>query len=331
MTLTAEELVHRANLLIPWHRIYTSRSGVRFGDGHVPIDYEKTTFVKQCIEKLGGSIKSAVDLGSYEGYHSIQLAEIPGVERVVGLEGRQRNVDKANLVNEAMGYDRVQFHVYDLEQLGRAPLPVKGPFDLVYCGGLLYHMSQPWEVVAWIAANCSKYLFLDTHYADLSLQRCGPYLGEVYPEMETETCGLRPYAFWPTLGDLMLMLMEHGFALRFAYRYTAGHSFQPRIWIFAEKANATAELNGINPLRPQARENFPDLAEGPKPSPFHPLEAMAQLIKAGGTVPDHSATLAEEAARRQKAEAELAEVYASRSWRITEPMRKLKSLLSGRD
>jgi Methyltransferase domain len=329
MALTADELKHQANLLIPWHRLYVSRSGVRFGDGQVPVDTEKTTYVRECLVKLGGSIKSAIDLGSYEGYHSIQLAELPGVERVVGLEGRARNVAKANLVNQALGYDTVRFHVFDLEQLGRTPTPESGPFDLVFCAGLLYHMSQPWEVVAWMSANSRKYLFLDTHYADLSLYRCGPYAGEVYPEMDTETCGLKSYAFWPTLGDLFMMLLQHQFVPRFVYRYSAGHSFQPRIWIFAEKADSSAELDGINPLRPDARENFPPLSAGPQPSSFNSLEAAATSIKAGAVQPISAETALRRVAEAElsAAKAELANILASRSWRLTAPLRKINSLL----
>ncbi|MDQ6911719.1 MAG: class I SAM-dependent methyltransferase [Verrucomicrobiota bacterium] len=279
MTLTPDEILRRASQLNPWHRIFVSRSGVQFG-GHVPIDREKTTYVKECIEKLGGAIKSAVDLGSYEGYHSLQLAELPGVKRVVGLEGRSRNVEKANLVNECLGYDRVRFHQYDLEKIGQVPPPTEGPFDLVFCAGVLYHLSQPWRLVAWMSQVCAKYLFIDTHYAELPLYRCGPYLGEVYPEQDTDTCGLKDYAFWPVLGDLLMLLMQHSFVPRFIYRYSAGHHFQPRIWIFAEKAASSAEFNGINPLRPEAREVLPSLDQGPVPSGFHALEAQATALKA---------------------------------------------------
>lgn len=280
MTMTPDEIRHRANQLMPWHRIFVSRSGVQFG-GHVPIDTEKTTFVGECIAKLDGSIRSAVDLGSYEGYHSIQLAELPGVERVLGLEGRARNVEKANLVNECLGYERVRFHQYDLEQIGKASLPEHGPFDLVFCAGVLYHLSQPWEVIRWMSEVCAKYLFVDTHYAELPLYRCGPYLGEIYPEQDTETCGLKDFSFWPVLGDLLMMLMQRAFVPRFIYRYSAGHHFQPRVWIFAEKGDTSAKFNGINPLRPDARETLPALAEGPVPSAFHALEPQAASIKNG--------------------------------------------------
>lgn len=280
MTITPEEIRARVEQLRPWHRTFLSRSGVLFG-GLVPIDTEKTTYVRECIAKLGGSISSAVDLGSYEGYHSIQLAELPGVERVLGLEGRARNVAKANLANEYVGYDRVRFHQYDLEQIGRVPPPEQGPFDLVFCAGVLYHLSQPWELVQWMSEVCAKYLFVDTHYAELPLYRCGSYFGEVYPEHETETCGLKGFSFWPVLGDLLMMLMQHAFVPRFIYRYSAGHHFQPRVWIFAEKGDASAEFDGINPLFPDARETLPSLADGPVPSAFHALEPHAASIRNG--------------------------------------------------
>jgi hypothetical protein len=76
-----------------------------------------------------------------------------------------------------------------------------------------------------------------------------------------------------------MMLMQHGFVSRFIYRYSAGHHFQPRIWIFAEKGNSSAEFNGINPLRPELRENLPSLDAGPVPSAFHGLEKPAAAIK----------------------------------------------------
>ncbi len=214
MTLTPDEITQRAKALVPWHRIFVSRSGVQFGDGVVPVDTEKTTYVRECVEKLGGSVTSVIELGSYEGYHAIQLAEWPGVERVVGLEGRARNLEKANLVNECLGYDKVHFYQYDLEQVGQVPLPEPGPFDLVFCAGLLYHLSQPWKVVQWMSEVCAKYLFIDTHYAELPLYQCGPYLGELYPEIASETCELKNFSFWPVLGDLLLMLMQYGFVPR---------------------------------------------------------------------------------------------------------------------
>ena len=91
MTVTPEEIRARVEELRPWHRMFLSRSGVLFG-GLVPIDTEKTTYVRECIAKLGGSISSAVDLGSYEGYHSFQLAELPGVERVLGWDYGRKGV-----------------------------------------------------------------------------------------------------------------------------------------------------------------------------------------------------------------------------------------------
>ena len=106
--------------------------------------------------------------------------------------------------------------------------------------------------------------------------------GEVYPEHETETCGLKGFSFWPAPGDLLMMLMQHGFVPRFIYRYSAGHpSSQLRVWIFAEKGEASAKFDGINPLFPNARETLPSLADGPVPSAFHALQPHAASIRNG--------------------------------------------------
>jgi SAM-dependent methyltransferase len=278
--MTPDQIIDTAKRLGPWWAAFTSRSGVRFG-GSVPIDRTKTDWIKNCLTNLGGEVTSALDLGSYEGYHSQHLAEFPTMKRVVGLEGRQNNVDRARFANELCGSPKVEFHVYDLEKIKLQPPPVDGPFDLMFCAGLLYHMTKPWEVIQWMSELTSRYLFIDTHYADIPLYRAGPWWGNIYPEMATETCGTLSYAFWPTLGDLNMMLLKNHFVPRFQYRYGAGHFFQPRIWMLCEKTTvgrSDAEPVGINPLRPESVEEISSVDDAPNESIFHPLKSTLDLV-----------------------------------------------------
>ena len=54
------------------------------------------------------------------------------------------------------GYN-VQF--LDLEH--PAPLP-NGPFDIIHCYGLLYHLGNPEETLTYLSQVCAKMLFLET-------------------------------------------------------------------------------------------------------------------------------------------------------------------------
>jgi|GEM_PF-5015419 len=151
----------------------------------------------------------------------------------------------------------------------------------MFCAGLLYHMTKPWEIIEWMSGLTNKYMFLDTHYADVPLYRAGPWWGNVYPEMGSETCGTLNYAFWPTLGDLTMMLLQHGFVPRFQYRYGAGHFLQPRVWMLCEKVPnglSGAEPLGTNPLRPDAREVVSNIDEYPGKSPFHDLSPALDML-----------------------------------------------------
>ena len=282
---------------------------------------ERITFVRDCIAKLGDKIELAIDFETPDGHLSMQISELPEIRRVLCLQSPE--AAKSSIVNEYADNDKVRCSPRHEDQINDMPIPEAGPADLVFCAGLLHHLSRPWEAIAWISKASAKYAFVETHYAELPLYRCGPYVGELYPELGSEAQKGAKAAFWPTLGDLLMMLTQHELVPRFIYRISAGHPFQPRIWIFAEKGGCSAEFNGINPLHPELRESVPDLELGAQPSIFNALEVHAAVTRGGGTA------FNPETLRREAAEAEIARIVGSRSWRVTAPLRWIYSRFHG--
>jgi 2-polyprenyl-3-methyl-5-hydroxy-6-metoxy-1,4-benzoquinol methylase len=83
--------------------------------------------------------RSVLDVGCNCGFWSLQARRL-GAERVLGIEGSQRNVDQANLILELTGIDGVRFEQGNAYELSRERL---GEYDIVFYFGLLYHLAHP--------------------------------------------------------------------------------------------------------------------------------------------------------------------------------------------
>ncbi len=100
----------------------------------------------------------AIDLGSNEGYNCFDLYE-SGCTEVVGIEIRERFLEKAENEKKSLGYERVQFFNKDVRKIDEYGL---GKFDLCLCTGLLYHMQNPFNLLKRIRNICNT-LVLETH------------------------------------------------------------------------------------------------------------------------------------------------------------------------
>jgi SAM-dependent methyltransferase len=152
-----------------------------------------------------------LELGSLEGGHTFSLASRPSVEYVLGVEGRQTNVDKAKFLQQLLGVKNVEFVTANLEEID---LSLFGNFDVVFCSGLLYHLPEPWRLIEQIA-RVSPNLFIWTHYVkdDAVNTTANGYRGITYKEhgLAELLSGMSAYSFWPTLTGLQQMLKEYGF------------------------------------------------------------------------------------------------------------------------
>lgn len=152
-----------------------------------------------------------LELGSFEGGHSVALAHHPGVRRVVAIEARPVNLEKARFIQRVFATENIQFVEANLETID---LTQFGRFDAVFCCGLLYHLPKPWGLLDQIA-HVTDNLFLSTHYAQE--RQADTTLHELHGRMYREygfgdpLSGMSQESFWPTREDLFAMLRRAGF------------------------------------------------------------------------------------------------------------------------
>ncbi|MFN2474734.1 MAG: class I SAM-dependent methyltransferase [Chthoniobacterales bacterium] len=181
--------------------------------------------------------KSILDLGALEGGHSVVFAQHLPLARIVAIEGRPSNFEKACWIKEAVNAHNLELVCENLEEMSLATL---GSFDAVFCVGLLYHLPKPWELLQRLAAASSR-LFLWTHYAregEANLLEDG-YRGSAYREFgwEDPYSGLSPSSFWPTRETLFEMLEQTGFVRHQIIRDDPSFSPGPAITLVATVDN----------------------------------------------------------------------------------------------
>ncbi len=152
-----------------------------------------------------------LELGSLEGGHTFTLARQPGVERVLAVEGRPSNIDKAKFIGSLLGVSNVQFKQANLEQLQLVSL---GYFDAIFCCGLLYHLPEPWKLISQ-APLVAPSLFVWTVYAnenEATIEIDG-LRGREYIEggLNEPLSGLSPKSIWLTLPSLVELLKRSGY------------------------------------------------------------------------------------------------------------------------
>ena len=117
-------------------------------DGHAyGGGYDAALRIGQFAECFPGA-STILELGSLEGGHSVCLAQLPGVSKVVSIEGRTENIERARFVVKLLGLTNVEFVRANLEDFDLASL---GGFDAVFNCGLLYHLPEPWTLLQNVA------------------------------------------------------------------------------------------------------------------------------------------------------------------------------------
>ena len=177
--------------------------------------------------------KAILELGSLEGAHTFLLAQHPGVERVVAIEGREANLRKARFVQETLGISKVEFAQANLEH---ADLAEFGKFDAVFCSGLLYHLPEPWKLIEQLPA-IAPIIFIWTQYAaeDLATDLGNGYRGRVQFEggPDEPLSGMSHSATWLTLESLRALLSRSGYKRIEVIRDDPRHANGPAVTLGA--------------------------------------------------------------------------------------------------
>ncbi len=175
-----------------------------------------------------GNPRRVLELGSLEGGCSIELAAAACVEELVCIEARAESVERARLLLRLHGLEhKADLRVADLEE---DDLSSYGRFDGVFCAGLLYHLTRPWEMVARMAAISDR-VFVDTHVSETDHIELAGYRGRMYAEFgyDDPMSGTAPHSFWPTEPELVRMFTEAG--MRQTERIQAPPGPSPRVWL----------------------------------------------------------------------------------------------------
>jgi len=99
--------------------------------------------------------KSIFEFGAGIGDHTKFLLN-KGCSHILATEGRKENVEilKHRFIDDG----RVHVESLDLEN----PEPLNEEFDIGYCYGLLYHLTNPEEAINFMASHIKNILLLET-------------------------------------------------------------------------------------------------------------------------------------------------------------------------
>lgn len=163
-----------------------------------------------------------LEIGPLEGHHSVILEKM-GVRENIAIESRIENLRKCQRIKEKYRLDNTRFVQADLERLctGAEVLSLSGPFDLVFCLGVLYHLSNPGRGLEWMRSQAST-LFLGTHYAEANLHQgevSYHYDGQTYRARQVTEggpndllSGMSPTALYLYEDDLLRLVHDVGYS-----------------------------------------------------------------------------------------------------------------------
>lgn len=133
--------------------------------------------VTWAVDQLGGvKGKHVLELGPLEAGHTYMLEKL-GAASIVAVESSTRAYLKCLIVKEIAGLRNARFVCGDcIEYLRLNP----GKFDICFASGILYHLTNPAELIGSIAKIADR-VFIWTHYYDERIIRSTPYLDRRFP------------------------------------------------------------------------------------------------------------------------------------------------------
>jgi SAM-dependent methyltransferase len=114
------------------------------------------------LEHYGGSLagRRVLDLGSNAGWWALSALD-HGADFVLGIDGRDDNIEQANFVFEATGVDPERY-AFTTGNIFEFDYSAHGSFDVVLCLGLMMHISKPVSMMEIIDASGADVISIDT-------------------------------------------------------------------------------------------------------------------------------------------------------------------------
>lgn len=250
----------------------------KFSTVGYPVQPRLKRIIQTISDWAGGDLQGLriADLGCLEGQFALEAALL-GAE-VVGIEGREGPVKKAEFVRDLVGAKRATFFHDDVRNFSKEKY---GEFDVIICSGILYHLDTP-DVMAFIERMyeaCRALVIVDTHVAlkprDKFTHRGVDYFGLRVTEHAESTSVLDRLArtwssldntesFWLTRSSLYNLLANSGFTSCLEAEVPLMVGLGDRLTIVAMKGRALSFRTGegttldrvLLPERVAARVSF---------------------------------------------------------------------------
>jgi hypothetical protein len=210
--------------------------------------------VEWAIAELGGvSGRTVLQCGPMEGAHT-WLLEQRGAAGITAIEAHPRAYLRALVAKEVLGLTRARFLLGDFVKYLQT---TDARFDVGVASGVLYHMTEPVELL-WLLARACDGLYLWTHYYDAQqivrrpnvharfkapetrtvrgfTHQVHPYFYEA-ERYQTSFCGgTRPSSAWLDRETLLECLRVMGFATITVAFEEADHIHGPSLALVARK------------------------------------------------------------------------------------------------
>jgi SAM-dependent methyltransferase len=207
----------------------------------------RVEFLRRVITawKSEHNLRTALDLGCGVGHFSVMLKEL-------GLQVTAADVRPENIAEARSRISGVDFHVADAEDPSLAAL---GPFDLVVCFGLLYHLENPLRAVRNFHALTGKLMLLES----MSVEGEYPFF-LLLDEPPGNDQSLRAVSCYPSEGAIIKMAYRAGFP--FVYRFRELPDHEDFRAVVGRARVRTVIAASIPPLN----SNLVEVALEPKPS-----------------------------------------------------------------
>ena len=129
------------------------------------------------------------DLGCLEGGYSVEFARL-GFE-TLGLDVREQNIEACRYVQSRVSLPNLNFARDDVWNIAKY-----GPFDAIFCCGLLYHLDKPKQFLEAVSAATKKVAILQTHFSrDSSSTRFFSMFPTLAMKAVARVTGFRPDKF----------------------------------------------------------------------------------------------------------------------------------------